>query len=331
MTECMLFDTNNRPTKRGHSFSAVYQIRNRVNGKIYVGSARNFWQRFHHYAYFEKCRRNVSPGIGGAILKYGFSSFEFSILEIVESAETVLDREQYYLDTLQPFNPVGYNQSRRSNSWFGNRHSEETKRRIALINKGRKRTEAQKERLSEINKNRDPEVQRKMDEAIRKSWASGTRKHRTSRPIIQFDPVTLLPLQEFSSTVDAAKLFGGTYGAILLACKGKTRTAFGYIWRLKSDYDVNGLILLPPKRRGCPHKHITPIVQKTLDGEIVRRWDCLKDVCLAHRYDGGSIAKCCKGKKESYNGFLWEYETDPTIIAEARLRRQLEHQNHASN
>lgn len=54
-----------------------------------------------------------------------------------------------------------------------------------------------------------------------------------------------------------------------------------------------------------------PVVQLTLDGEFVRKYDCIKDSKQFGFPNGGKeINKCCKGIITKYKGFKWMYLKD---------------------
>lgn len=75
--------------------SGVYKITNLLNCKIYIGSTKNITKRF---------KSHLAPGSGckllkAALKKYGKDNFKFEIIEEVE-VDNLINREQYYLDTL---------------------------------------------------------------------------------------------------------------------------------------------------------------------------------------------------------------------------------------
>ena len=158
--------------------SRIYQIRNLVNGKIYVGSSVNLETRkTRHYWELENNRHN-NQHLQRAYNKYGLDKFVFEVLEYVER-DVLLEREQYYIDTLNTVNE-GYNiypvaihtdnyvwtpaqkQNRCgvNNPMYGKHLSEEHKKRISEAekgripwNKGRKMTESERLQVREYNGN----------------------------------------------------------------------------------------------------------------------------------------------------------------------------------
>ncbi len=76
----------------------IYKITNKVNSKIYIGSTNNFSRRKReHFRSIEKLRGNSI--LRNAINKYGKDNF---IFEIIEETSDLLEREQHYIDLLNP-------------------------------------------------------------------------------------------------------------------------------------------------------------------------------------------------------------------------------------
>lgn len=69
--------------------------------------------------------------ISRALLKYGYSKFKLEILEYC-SPEDLIEREQYYLKSLEPY----YNILKIAGSSLGYTHSQETKDKMAAAKKG---------------------------------------------------------------------------------------------------------------------------------------------------------------------------------------------------
>ena len=98
--------------KNEHShLGGIYKIQSVLDGKFYIGSAKIFWDRYSNHV------RTVAQGVHKNIKlqrfieKYGFDAVFFEVIEICKdtSKENLIKREQYYLDTLQPFDDIGFN------------------------------------------------------------------------------------------------------------------------------------------------------------------------------------------------------------------------------
>lgn len=68
-----------------------------------------------------------------ALIKYGYSNFTLEILEYCDKLK-VVEREQYYIDVLRP----KYNLLKVAGSRFGTKHSEDTRDKMSLSQKGHK-------------------------------------------------------------------------------------------------------------------------------------------------------------------------------------------------
>lgn len=104
----------------------VYKIENTKDCKIYIGSTNNFERR--KKGHINKLNRNEhrNPRLQRAWNKYGSENFKFKIIEEVK--ENLLEREQYYIDILKPYDKkIGYNILKDVGwTWSGSRHSSKT-------------------------------------------------------------------------------------------------------------------------------------------------------------------------------------------------------------
>jgi group I intron endonuclease len=116
--------------------SGIYQIVNRVNGKVYVGSAvdtKNRWQK-HRYELNRNNHGNIH--LQRAWQEYGADAFDFLVVEQVADPNDLIPREQFWLDR-QCSVHHGYNICRVAGSTLGHEHSDETKAKIGAKSKGK--------------------------------------------------------------------------------------------------------------------------------------------------------------------------------------------------
>lgn len=125
--------------------SGIYLWTNLVNDKRYVGSSVNLMRRLGEYLNPARLERELIRGesvIYRAMMKYGYLSFSFEILEVVEIDSNLSDEEkdkilqkleQNYIDKLQP----EYNILKIAGSNRGHTLSEETRKKMSLAKKGK--------------------------------------------------------------------------------------------------------------------------------------------------------------------------------------------------
>lgn len=88
--------------------SGVYQIINRVNGKVYVGSAVDIQVRLHNHRRELRSQQHCNQKLQNAWDKHGEAAFDVRVIELIPDPQDLLPREQYWLDLLQSVKN-GYN------------------------------------------------------------------------------------------------------------------------------------------------------------------------------------------------------------------------------
>lgn len=81
--------------------TGVYEIKNLVNGKVYIGSTvMSFKKRLNHHRSLLRAGTHKNQYLQRAWDKYGEENFQFSILKVVDECCT-LEEEQIYLDEVK--------------------------------------------------------------------------------------------------------------------------------------------------------------------------------------------------------------------------------------
>lgn len=112
--------------------TGIYEIRNRVNGKRYVGSAANNVIRWRAHRASLNAGRHHSRHLQAAWRKHGADAFDFTMIELCERDE-LIEREQAAFARLRP----EYNICPTAGSSMGRRFSEESKAKIGAANRGK--------------------------------------------------------------------------------------------------------------------------------------------------------------------------------------------------
>ena len=172
------------------SASGIYQIRNRINSKVYVGSAARFGKRWREHRSLLNNGKHHSEKLQRAWNKYGESSFEFIVLENVLDHSLLLTTEQLWIDKLDAVKN-GYNlcpvagsskgrkyteevRKRYGNSFRGKTHSDESRLAISAGNKGKTVSDETRAKLSRANTGRkySDESRQRLSESAKRMWSA---------------------------------------------------------------------------------------------------------------------------------------------------------------
>lgn len=135
--------------------SGVYVITCTVNGKIYIGSSVNLFKRWNKHRTELRCNCHHNKHLQNAWNKYGEHSFTFAVLEECNK-ELNVEREQHWLDILNPFEERGYNIGSRANApTSGKSLAANTRAKISIANTGKRRTPEARARMSAAAQKRE--------------------------------------------------------------------------------------------------------------------------------------------------------------------------------
>jgi len=212
--------------------SGIYFIINVHTAKIYVGSALNLKRR--HSVHFSALKKNKHPNyhLRNSFNLYGSESFLFLIVETCGKDE-LLELEQKYIDILNVLDcEFGYNICPTAGNLLGYKHTEESKRKMSNSHIGKKHTEEHKQKISEANTRRrhSEESKQKMSKAQKGKPKTEEHKRKVSKKVIQLTKDGKF-VNEFYGTCEAERQTNIYQANISSVCRGKLKSAGGYIWR----------------------------------------------------------------------------------------------------
>jgi group I intron endonuclease len=201
--------------------SGVYKIFNTRNNKCYIGSSVNIENRWKFHKSHLLKNTHHCKYLQNAYNKYGNDCFTYSILETCDrDKDILLALEQQYLDILKP----EYNHYKVAGSPLGMKHTEETKRKMSLIGKGRKFSEEHKFKISTSH--------------------IGRKRKNLYKPIAKICPNTNKIIEIFKSVQEASNNNEVSAARIASAARGVQKTSRGFIWEYKTikEYETHQIM-----------------------------------------------------------------------------------------
>ena len=197
----------------------VYCITNLLNNKKYVGlttgSLKKRWSE-------HKSTKTEKQIIHKALQKYGEENFSIEVLEECSSLNDLNKSEIYWIKKLNTLKPNGYNLSNGGNSL--GKHSEETKLKISLGQKGNKRkplSEEHKKKISTASKGKI------LSKESRRNQSKG-KDHKKKKIIDQYGFV-------YESIIECARTLNLERSAIRKVLSKKNTHTKGYILNYYKD------------------------------------------------------------------------------------------------
>jgi group I intron endonuclease len=226
----------------------IYKIVNLINGKFYIGSASSkggFRKRWNEHRSGLKNGVHPNKHLQRAWVKYGEDNFRFEILEKLNDTSIILEREQYYINTLQPQynickiagNTLGVRLSEKhkiilsnmaklrvgdKNSFYGKTHTDEYKKESSNRMKGK--FSGDKHPL--FGKTHSDETKLKQSKA-KKGKVS---KRKSSIKQLDINDNLIKTWESISEASESLGLELKGCGNIVSCLKGRIKTAYGFKW-----------------------------------------------------------------------------------------------------
>lgn len=243
----------------------IYCIRNTMNQKIYVGKAKDIFNRINgHISALRRRSKDENRHLINAWFKYGEDAFEYFIIEELDFDEDLLrEREDYWIVKYDAINrEKGYNLRRDSSTGcFVSEETRQLKSQVVMGEKnpnyGNKWSEEQKLKMSELKKQQylNGEVKYNSDApklgiaARNKKWTEHPELKEQMKDKVSSQTTVYKYYQYDKKTNELIKVWDSVHDIlkehpewkrhnIYAACSGEKPSIYGYKWKKLSKYDI---------------------------------------------------------------------------------------------
>ena len=280
--------------------TGIYKITNKQNGKFYIGSSVQITRRIAGHINQLNKNCHINRHLQNAWNQHGPNSFIFERIERVKDKTKLIEREQYYLDTLLyaqeyiknediRFLELGYNLNPVAGSNLGVKYSEESKKKMGEW----ERTPEMREKMSKARKGIIFTDEHKIN----------IGKFRTGKKYEDiFSAEKAKELKDKTSKRFKGKPLSEEHR--LKCCKPKSKEHAINISNAKK-----GVKLSDKHRESIRKSHQKPILQYSVEDVFIREFDTAKlaAASLNKKYTG-YIIESCKNLNTPAHGFIWKYK-----------------------
>lgn len=291
--------------------SGIYQIRNLVNGKLYIGKSVDLYTRRYEHFRLLKNNEHYNYKLQRSYNKYDRKNYIFEVIEFIEDESKLLEHEQYWMDR---FNVVeeGYNLEPIAGGLTTN-----GKPIICLENLKIYKSCLEAERFTGSDNSHILRCCKGIYTTVNglhwmfyEDYCNSTQEQ-----IVQIlatktnhgeKEVYCIELNKKFNSISEAKRFFNLKGSNLSSvCNGKQKTFGGYHWMYYKDYlkssslDIENLL---NNKNTLNHN-----AKKVRCIETNIEYDSCTEAGKAHNINRKNIANVCNGKTKTALGLHWEF------------------------
>lgn len=258
--------------------TGIYIIRNKENGKVYIGQSINIFQRWRQHKYELRHNAHHSPHFQHAY-NQNPKAFEYSILFECD-AEELDEAEEKFIKAFKSCDPnYGYN--------------------IMIKPRGTGcEPESVRKKVSDYMKGRDNGHMR--GRTLSESW----RRHISDAQPHKRAVICVETLVVYKSAFDAARETGIGRSKIVSCCTGNNKTAGGYHWAYHEDYIADPEYYADMLEKYVPTK-TTGAKIICLDTGVI--YPTAREASRLLEISPSALCQCLRGRSKTAGGYHWAY------------------------
>jgi len=264
-----------KPDNKKYKLCTIYAIRNKKNGKVYIGQTYNSpllrWSDHKSQAYTKTEKGYFQK----AICKYSWEMFDKYVIwqgecNILDAKWVLNRREIFFIKLFKSNNPAfGYNSTNGGDGTVGCKMSLENRKKLSLLKKG----------------------------IVNCKW---------SKPVLQFD-FNFNLIKEWPSAAEVTRILKIDARQIADCCNLKQHSCNGFLWCWKQNYTTDYFIKNNIKVGVVSNDKI--VLQFDLFGNLLKEWPSLTTAWKELKLDGSGLSKSVLGKflhqKRKQNQWIW--------------------------
>lgn len=317
--------------------TGIYAIHNIINGKYYIGQARDIDYRWMQHRSRLKCGTHENKHLQASYNKYGKNAFEYFIVK--ECSKELLDEmEVLFIEQYDSYNN-GYNQDKGGAGCKGYKHTEEEILKMRMIQNPRAVLQLDKDlnivaewvgcsHAAKTLKMSRRQIQACCDRVNRQKTVRGyyfiykdeyenntvdwnyylNINQSMPKKVNQYD-LNMNLIKTWDSIYSIQKECGYHGSEISSVCNYKKKTYKQFVWRFrdeytKEQYDIDCSTDFINRKGG----NAKTVLRYDLDDNLIAIYKSLSDAVRQTGFSRSSIQQCLYGKTNKSHDSVWKYD-----------------------
>lgn len=292
--------------------SGIYKLTNKLNGRIYIGSAKEFKRRWSQHSFSLRNQKHQNKFLQADFNKCGEEAFVFEVMEVTDgkTKEERLTIEEGYIKQHYDNGKSCYNLCSRaiSREGYPSKDPEKTRQKQSEAQKKRYENPEIRQRQSDISKamwQRPEHIEKmkvmasspKMLEKFQQTCHTAESKRKAGEQLAKYWGKIISPTGEVHDITNLNRFcveHGLVKQSMIPVFNGEVYQAHG--WRLYNEALIGVPYSAVEHQRGKEFEIAAP------DGTVYRSRN-IWEFCRVHGLQQGNLNKVLLGKRKSHKGW----------------------------